>query len=71
MARDEGLAEREVDVVLPRQVDRAETEDRILDATRPDLDPDLAQNAPEGHDVPDDRGSLHAPSGSRWRGPLR
>ena len=60
VARDERLAEREVDVLLPREVDRAESANRILDAPRPDLDPDLAQNTPEGHDVPDDRGSLHA-----------
>ena len=72
VARDERLPEREVDVVLPREIDRAEPANRVLDAPGPDLDPDLAQDAPEGDDVPDDRGALHAaPTGSRSRGPLR
>ena len=72
MARDERLAEREVDVVLAREVDRAEPAHRVRDAPRPDLDPDLAQHPPEGDDVPDDRAALHrAPSGSRSREPLR
>ena len=72
VARDERLAEREVDVVLPREVDGAEAAHGILDAPGPDLDPDLAQHPAEGHDVPDDRGALHpAPSGSRSRAPLR
>jgi len=55
-----------------REIDRAEPANRILDAARPDLDPDLAQHAAEGHDVPDDRRALHAASsGWRSRGPLR
>ena len=72
VARDERLPEGEVDVVLPRQVDCAEPADRIGDAPRTDLDADLAQHPPEGHDVPDDRGALHAtPSDSRSRELLR
>ena len=63
VARDERLPKREVDVVLPREIDRAEPANGVLDAPRPDLDPDLAQHPPEGHDVPDDRASLHAATG--------
>ena len=59
VARDERLAQREVDVVLPREIDGVEPAHRVGDAPRPDLDPDLAQHAAEGHDVPDDRGALH------------
>ncbi len=57
MARDERLPEREVDVVLAREVDCVEAAHRIGDAPGPDLDPDLAQHAAEGDDVPDDRAS--------------
>ena len=72
VARDERLAKQEVDVVLPREVDGLEPAHGVRDASRPDLDPDLAQHAAEGHDVPDDRGFLaSAPTGSRSRAPLR
>src|SRR5262245_53062112 len=54
VARHERLAEREIDVVLPRQVDRTEPTYGVGDATRPHLDPDLAEHPPEGHDVPHD-----------------
>ena len=60
MARDERLPEREVDVVLAREVDGAEPADRVRDTPWTDLDPDLPQHPPEGDDVPDDRGALHA-----------
>ncbi len=59
VARDERLPKGEVDVVLPRDVDGAETAHRVADPTRPDLDPDLAQHAPEGHDVPHHGAALH------------
>src|SRR5439155_12634794 len=69
VTRHERLAQREVDVLLPGQVHRAEPADGVDDAARPDLDPDLAQHAAEGDYVPDDRGSLHEllPSGRRAR----
>ena len=53
--RDERLPERPVDVVLPRQLDCVETLERVGHASRPDLEPGLAQHAAEGDDVPDDR----------------
>ena len=59
VARDERLPEGEVDVVLAREIDRVEAAHRILHAPWPDLDPDLAQHAAEGHDVPNDGGALH------------
>ncbi len=52
---DERLAEREVDVLLSRQVDRVETAQRVGDPPGADLEPHLAQDAPEGDDVADDR----------------
>ena len=60
MARYERLPEREVDVVLAREIDGVEPVHGVRDAARADLDPDLAQHAPEGDDVADDRGALHA-----------
>ena len=72
VARDERLPEREVDVVLAREVDGVERANGVGDTPRTDLDPHLPQHPAEGHDVPHDRGALHAaPSGSRSRGPLR
>ncbi len=59
MARDERLPEGEVDVVLAGEIDRVEAAHRILHAPGPDLDPDLAQHAAEGDDVPNDGGALH------------
>ena len=72
VARDERLTQREVDVVLPREIDGAEPAHGVGDAPRPHLDPDLAEHAPEGDDVPDDRGALHPPpTGSQSCAPLR
>ena len=54
VARDERLAEREVDVLLAGQVDGGDATQRVGDAARADLEPDLAQDAAEGDDVADD-----------------
>ncbi len=59
VARDERLAEREVDVLLAREVDGVEAAKRVEHAARPDLDPHLAEHAAERDHVPDDRRSLH------------
>ena len=57
--RDERLPQRPVDVVLPRELDRVEAFQRVRDAARSDLEPDLAQHAAEGDDVADDGVSGH------------
>ena len=54
VTRDERLAQREVDVLLAGQVDRVERAQRVGDATRADLEPDLAQHAAERDDVTHD-----------------
>ena len=61
MARDERLPQREVDVLLARQVDGGDAAQRVGDAARADLEPDLAQDAAERDDVADDRVG-HQPS---------
>jgi hypothetical protein len=71
--RHERLTQDEVDVVLPCDVDRGEPAQRVRDTPRPDLDPDLAQHAPEGDDVAQDRGALQQPEIKPWQpcGPPR
>ena len=59
MPRDQRLAQREIDVVLASEVDGIEAAQRVGDPARADFQPDLAQHAPEGDDVPNDRASLH------------
>ena len=49
---DERGAQRPVDVVLPRHVDPVEPAQGVGEATRADLHARLAQDAPEGHDLP-------------------
>ena len=51
MARDERLAERPVDVVLPRQIDAVEAGQRVDEPARADLEACLAQHAAERDDV--------------------
>ncbi len=72
VAGDERLSQREVDVLLTREIHGSQTVHRVRNPTRPDLDPNLPQHAAESDDVPDDRGALHGPTtSSPWRVPLR
>jgi hypothetical protein len=52
---NERLAEREVDVLLAREVDRIEAAECVEHPPGPDLDPRLAEHAAERDHVPDDR----------------
>ena len=71
LPRDERLPEREVDVLLARQIDLVEATERIRDATRADLETDLAQDAAEGDDVADDRVGHRESTGPLSRGRCR
>ena len=68
VARDERLAQREVDVLLTGQVDRVERAQRVGDAPGPDLEPDLAQDTAEGDDVADDGVAVGTRAASRAAG---
>ena len=52
--RDERLAQRPVDVLLPGEIDRIEAAQRIGDATGPDLEATFPQDTSEDDDVADD-----------------
>jgi hypothetical protein len=52
--RYERLAKRPVDVLLPGEIDRVETSQRVGNAPRPDFEATLAQHATEDDDVAND-----------------